>query len=156
MFLKLTLFKYGGVCLGCALHHSDIDGVSALHFINAWSETSRGLDIISVPPFRDHIVFHARSPPKVSFHHIECTNDRIYTIFTSPPPEDLVGLEECETAILTISKDQLDTLKYGLNGERNLSTFKAVVMHVWRTMCKARELHDEQYTRFFLATDVRA
>ncbi|KAH7688397.1 Transferase protein [Dioscorea alata] len=138
------------------MHHSLIDGVSALHFINAWSEIPRGLDIISVPPFLDHTVLRARSPPKVSFDHIEYTNDGIYTMLTSPPPADLVGLEECETAILTISKDQLDTLKYGFNGERNLSTFKAVAVHVWRTACKARELHDEQYTRFFLAADVRA
>ncbi|KAH7655909.1 Transferase protein [Dioscorea alata] len=152
----LTLFKCGGVCLGCALHHSFTDGVSAPHFINAWSEISRGLDIISVPPFLDHTVLHAPSPPKVSFDHIEYTNDGIYTTPTSPPPDDLVRLEECETAILTISKDQLDTLKYGFDGERNLSTFKAVAVHVWRTACKARELLHKQYTRFFLASDVRA
>ncbi|KAJ0966463.1 hypothetical protein J5N97_027601 [Dioscorea zingiberensis] len=32
MLFQLTFFQCGGVSLGCALHHSLIDGLTALHF----------------------------------------------------------------------------------------------------------------------------
>ncbi|KAJ0959671.1 hypothetical protein J5N97_000672 [Dioscorea zingiberensis] len=51
---------------------------------------------------------------------------------------------------------QLNTLKHGFNGERDLSTFKAVAVHLWRTACKARGLADEQDTRLFVIADARA
>ncbi|KAH7673871.1 Transferase protein [Dioscorea alata] len=149
---QLTFFKCGGVCLGCAQHHSLIDGVSALHFINAWADIARGLDNISAPPVFDHTALHARTPPTISFDHIEYTGDQLYSNLNSL---DHSG-QTCEATILTISKDQLKTLKYGFNGERNLSTFKAVAVHLWRTACKARELPDDQDTRFHLGADARA
>ncbi|XP_039131284.1 putrescine hydroxycinnamoyltransferase 1-like [Dioscorea cayenensis subsp. rotundata] len=153
MLLQLTYFECGGVCLGCAMHHSVTDGVSALHFIKAWSEIARcGSSITSVPPFLDRTVLRARSPPTVLFDHIEYTCDQLYCKHVSL---DEIG-QTCETAILTISKDQLNMLKHGLNGDRNLSTFKAVGVHLWRTACKARELDDEQDTRLYLVADARA
>ncbi|XP_039131243.1 putrescine hydroxycinnamoyltransferase 1-like isoform X2 [Dioscorea cayenensis subsp. rotundata] len=146
---QLTYFECGGVCLGCAMHHSVTDGVSALHFINAWSEIARcGSAITSVPPFLDRTVLRARSPPTVMFDHIEYTCDQLYCKYV---PLDEMG-QACQTAILTISKDQLNKLKHG----RNLSTFKAVGVHLWRTACKARELTDEQDTRVYLTADARA
>ena len=148
----MTFFKCGGVCLGCALHHSLTDGLAALRFINAWAAIARGSDNISVPPVFDHTALHARSPPTISFNHIEYTGDQLYS--------NLISLahsgQKCEATILTISKDQLNTLKYGCNGQRNLSTFKAVAVHLWRTACKARELPDEQDTRLYLGADARA
>ncbi|KAJ0965784.1 hypothetical protein J5N97_026922 [Dioscorea zingiberensis] len=38
VMLQLTFFECGGVCLGCAVHHSVLDGVTTFHFINAWSD----------------------------------------------------------------------------------------------------------------------
>ncbi|XP_039131434.1 LOW QUALITY PROTEIN: putrescine hydroxycinnamoyltransferase 1-like [Dioscorea cayenensis subsp. rotundata] len=146
---QLTLFKCGGVCLGCAIHHSVTDGVSAVHFINAWSDIARGLDIISVPPFLDRTVLRARSPPAVSFDHIEYTNDELYSKLKSL---DDLG-QECEISILTISKDQLNTLKYGFKGERSLSTFKAVGASL---VYSVQGLPEEQYTRFYVHADARS
>ncbi|KAJ0965826.1 hypothetical protein J5N97_026964 [Dioscorea zingiberensis] len=138
--MQLTFFECGGVSLGCALHHSVIDGVTALHFISAWSDFARGTDI-KVPPFLDHTLLRARSPPTVCFDHKELTCDELYNSNGGISHEELD--QACETAILIISKDHLNTLKHGFNGERNLSTFKAVAVHLWRTACKARELAEE-------------
>ncbi|KAJ0965787.1 hypothetical protein J5N97_026925 [Dioscorea zingiberensis] len=151
MLFQLTFFQCGGVSLGCALHHSLIDGLTALHFINAWSDIARGADI-KVSPFIDHTVLRARSPPTVRFNHMELTCDELYSNGISH--EDLD--QACQTTIITISKDQLNTLKHGFNGERDLSTFKAVAVHLWRTACKARGLADEQDTRLFVIADARA
>ncbi|KAJ0965788.1 hypothetical protein J5N97_026926 [Dioscorea zingiberensis] len=151
MLFQLTFFECGGVCLGCAVHHSVLDGVTTFHFINAWSDIARGADI-KVAPFLDRTVLRSRSPPTVRFNHIELTHDELYTKRISL--EDLG--QACETTILTISKDQLNTLKHGFNGERNLTTFQAVAVHLWRTACKARELADEQDTRLFFGADARA
>ncbi|KAJ0965741.1 hypothetical protein J5N97_026879 [Dioscorea zingiberensis] len=90
--------------------------------------------------------------PTVRFNHVELTCDELYTKRISL--EDLG--QACETMILTISKDQLNSLKHGFNGERNLTTSKAVAVHLWRTACKARELADEQDTRLFFGADARA
>ncbi|KAJ0966467.1 hypothetical protein J5N97_027605 [Dioscorea zingiberensis] len=134
MLFQLTFFECGGVSLGCALHHSVIDGVTALHFISAWSDIARGA-YIKVPPFLDHTLLRARSPPTVCFDHKELTCDELYNSNGGISHEELD--QACETAILTISKDQLNTLKHGFNRERNLSTFKAVAVHLWRMACKA-------------------
>ncbi|XP_039129923.1 putrescine hydroxycinnamoyltransferase 1-like isoform X2 [Dioscorea cayenensis subsp. rotundata] len=143
----LLLFQCGGVCLGCASHHSVIDGVTLFNFINTWSDIARGSNmIISAPPFLDCTVLRARSPPIVSFDHIEYTNCNFL--------EDKFG-QECETTILTLSKAQLNTLKHGSHGERNLSTYKAVAVHLWSTACKARELADGQETRLYMWANAR-
>ncbi|KAJ0965103.1 hypothetical protein J5N97_026241 [Dioscorea zingiberensis] len=155
MLFQLTLFQCGGVCLGYATHHSVVDGVATFHFINSWSDIARGAADINniVPPFLDRTVLRSRSPPIVRFNHKELTDEQLYSKRISL--EDLN--QPCETiSILTISKDQLNRLKHGFNGERNLTTFKAVAVHLWRTACKARELADEQDTRLFMYADARA
>ncbi|KAJ0966468.1 hypothetical protein J5N97_027606 [Dioscorea zingiberensis] len=149
MLFQLTFFECGGVCLGCAVHYSVLDGVTTFHFINAWSDIARGADI-KVAPFLDRTVLRSRSPPTV---RVELTRDELYTKHMISP-EDLD--KTCETTILTISEDQLNTLKHGFNGERKLTTFQAVAVHLWRTACKARELADEQDTRLFFGEDARA
>ncbi|KAM0937203.1 putative shikimate O-hydroxycinnamoyltransferase [Dioscorea sansibarensis] len=145
LLFQLTFFKCGGVCLGSAGHHSVIDGVTFFNFVNTWSDIARGSNIISAPPFLDCSVLRARSPPIVLFDHIEYTNRN---------SRDDLG-QECETTILTLSEAQLNTLKHGSHDERNLSIYKAVAVHLWRTACKARELADGQETRLYMWANVR-
>lgn len=46
------------------------DGLCAMEFVNAWSETARGLDL-KTPPFLDRTIIKARDPPKIEFQHNE-------------------------------------------------------------------------------------
>ena len=88
--LQLTFFKCGGVCLGTALHHMVVDGISAVNFINAWSDIARGIQVSTrSPPFFDHTLLRARSPPTVIFDHFEYNYKRkpqSNTINTQPQP----------------------------------------------------------------------
>ncbi|KAL6203323.1 hypothetical protein ACLB2K_027023 [Fragaria x ananassa] len=43
--VQITYFKCGGVALCVRLDHHLADGLSALHFINTWSDIARGADI---------------------------------------------------------------------------------------------------------------
>lgn len=58
-----------------------------------------------------------------------------------------------ESAILTLSGAQVDALKG--QGKR-LSTFKAVVAHVWRCACRARGLAGTEDTRLYMTADARS
>lgn len=143
----MTFFKCGGVCLGCTMQHNVMDGVGALHFINSWSEIARGVaEENVVKPFLDRSALKARTPPSVVCEHEDYTSD----LYCKRP--SLGGLEKCETAILKITKEQLSALKVGTKG---LSTFKAVSVHLWRTVCKVRGLSKGEDVRLYMAADAR-
>ncbi|KAI4976591.1 hypothetical protein ZWY2020_050198 [Hordeum vulgare] len=55
-----------------------------------------------------------------------------------------------------MSKDQIDALKGGAGQGKRLSTFKAVVAHVWRCACKARGLAATEDTRLYMTADARS
>nr|CAD1825624.1 unnamed protein product [Ananas comosus var. bracteatus] len=123
----VTFFKCGGVCLGVAVHHTAADGLGALHFVNAWADILRGAEL-PAPPFLDRALLRARRPPAVLFDHAEYSQN---TRSAATPPFD--------SAILRLSKDQLNFLKStAVGSQKRLSTFKAVVAHVWRAACEAR------------------
>ncbi|XP_039117989.1 putrescine hydroxycinnamoyltransferase 1-like [Dioscorea cayenensis subsp. rotundata] len=147
MLFQVTFFKCGGVCLGCTMQHNVMDGVGALHFINSWSEIARCVaEENVVKPFLDRSALKARTPPSVVCEHEDYTSD----LYCKRP--SLGGLEKCETAILKITKEQLSALKVGTKG---LSTFKAVSVHLWRTVCKVRGLSKGEDVRLYMAADAR-
>ncbi|URE17857.1 Transferase family [Musa troglodytarum] len=146
IMLQVTFFECGGVCLGIATHHGVMDGVSALHFINTWSDIARGAEGTVVVSL-DRALLRARSPPTVPFEHFE------YQCY-SPRRQ----LSTTMTAKLMLSKDQLTSLKTSieLGSRRRVSTFEAVTAYVWRCACKARQLEADQETRLYMAVDVRS
>ncbi|CAL9106207.1 unnamed protein product [Musa textilis] len=146
IMLQVTFFECGGVCLGIATHHGVMDGVSALHFINTWSDIARGAEG-TVVVSHDRTLLRARSPPTALFDYFEdqcCKPGR--------------QLYNSITAQLKLSKDQLTSLKTSieLGSRRRVSTFEAVTAYVWRCACKARQLEADQETRLYTAVDVRS
>ncbi|KAG1326545.1 putrescine hydroxycinnamoyltransferase 1 [Cocos nucifera] len=148
VMFQVTFFKCGGVCLGAAVHHPAADGLGALHFVNSWAEIARGMDL-AVLPYLDRTLLRARSPPTVLFDHVEYSQ--------KPQAKPSSGSKyPFDSAILKLSKNQLHSLKNIGSGKKPLSTFKAVVAHVWRCACKARQLSSEQETRLYMTADARA
>ncbi|KAH1207280.1 Shikimate O-hydroxycinnamoyltransferase [Glycine max] len=157
----VTYFKCGGVSLGVGMQHHVADGASGLHFINAWSDVARGLDI-SLPPFIDRTLLRARDPPHPVFDHIEY----------KPPPAMKTPLQQqlqsskpvgsdSAVAVSTVklTRDQLSTLKGKSREDGNrisYSSYEMLAGHVWRSVCKARALPDDQETKLYIATDGRA
>uniref|UniRef100_A0A0E0L8Q5 Uncharacterized protein n=1 Tax=Oryza punctata TaxID=4537 RepID=A0A0E0L8Q5_ORYPU len=144
---QVTFFRCGGVCLGAAIHHTAADGLAALDFVNTWAAIARdvagdGEDTAVQRPWLDRTLLRSRSPPAVRFDHAEYSLRRGGG---SKLPFD--------SAILTLSKNQLNALK----GNKKLSTFTAVVAHVWRCACKARGLAGtEAATRLYMTADARS
>ncbi|CAD6241962.1 unnamed protein product [Miscanthus lutarioriparius] len=147
---QVTSFKCGGVCVGAAIHHTAADGLAALDFVNTWAAiASKGVDEAAPRPWLDRTVLRARSPPDVRFDHSEYARRRGGGPKTARVPFD--------SAILPMSKTQLDALKAGGGqGNKKVSTFKAVVAHVWRCACMARGLAEDDDTRLYITADARS
>ncbi|CAL1393086.1 unnamed protein product [Linum trigynum] len=87
------------------MHHCVADGLSGLHFVNTWSDVSRGLDL-TLPPFIDRTLLRARRPPRHSFPHIE---------YLRPPamkiPSTIANAAAAVSSIFKLTRDQLNALK---------------------------------------------
>ncbi|XP_020266557.1 putrescine hydroxycinnamoyltransferase 1-like [Asparagus officinalis] len=141
--VQVTFFKGGDVTLGLLSHHTAADGRSYFHFIKTWTDIARGITNISLLPFFDRSLLRARSPPSVTVDLIEYKKPphSDFNTFRSPPPFN--------TAILTLSKNQVTALKKSTNKDKPSSTFKAVIAHVWRSSCIAPRLYPPLPTGYF-------
>jgi shikimate O-hydroxycinnamoyltransferase len=145
VYAQVTSFKCGGVCVGAAIHHTAADGLAALDFVNTWAAiASKGADEAAPRPWLDRTLLRARSPPDVRFDHSEYSPRGGGGPKTARVPFD--------SAILPMSKTQVDALRAG----KKVSTFKAVVAHVWRCACIARGLAGDEDTRLYMTADARS
>ncbi|KAB2612705.1 shikimate O-hydroxycinnamoyltransferase-like [Pyrus ussuriensis x Pyrus communis] len=156
LVLQVTYFKCGGVSLGVGMQHHVADGFSGLHFINTWSDMARGLDL-TIPPFIDRTLLRRRDPPQPAFHHIEYQPaPPMKTPLQSAKP----GAADTTTvSIFRFTRDQLNILKSKSKEAGNTVSYSSYEMfsgHVWRCVCKARELPDDQDTKLYIATDGRS
>lgn len=67
---------------------------------------------------------------------------------------------QCQTCtkILKITPEQLDALKAKVrteDGTVRYSTYETITAHIWRSMCKARGLSDDQASKLYISTDGR-
>lgn len=134
------------------MQHHAADGFSGLHFVNTWSDMARGLDL-TIYPFIDRTLLRARDPPQPVFDHIEY----------KPPPAMKAplqsGSDSTAVSIFKLTRDQLNTLKGKAKEGGNTTTYSSYEMlagHVWRSVCKARGLPDDQETKLYIATDGRS
>ncbi|MQL81677.1 hypothetical protein Taro_014146 [Colocasia esculenta] len=147
LLLQVTYFRCGGVTLGVAVHHTTVDGLSALHFIDTWAGITRGAEDL-LPPFLDRRLLRARSPPKVLIEH------PLYRLPKKTQVPLATEAKPFSTAAFHLSGDQVAALK-STSGDTHLGTFKALVAYVWRCFCKARGLADDEETSLRLTVDAR-
>ncbi|KAL1814505.1 hypothetical protein ACET3Z_017079 [Daucus carota] len=153
LVLQITFFKCGGVSLGVGMQHHAADGASGLHFINTWSDMARGLDL-TLAPFIDRTLLRARDPPQPAFPHIE---------YQAPPsmklnPDPKESTPETSVSIFKLTRAQLNALKAKAKEDGNTvaySSYEMLAGHVWRSVCKARGLSDDQESKLYIATDGR-
>ncbi|KAL1554102.1 shikimate O-hydroxycinnamoyltransferase [Salvia divinorum] len=154
LLLQLTRFKCGSICLGVANEHHVSDGISALHFINKWSDTARGLTASSaVPPFFDRSLLSPRVPPQPYFPHVEYQPQ---PPLKTPLPNTTTNNTSHST--FTLTPDLLNSLKHKCSrqNESSYTTFEVVAGHVWRCVCAARSLPGDQETKVQIAVDGRS
>ncbi|KAK9929231.1 hypothetical protein M0R45_026337 [Rubus argutus] len=102
---RITYLKCGGVAVGVLLDHRVADGLSALRFLNTWSEMARGIDL-AIPPMIDRTLLRARDPPRTLLDH----NHHI----AYQPPKDHDQHERTGAATVSVfrfTREQLDILK---------------------------------------------
>nr|AEM63675.1 hydroxycinnamoyl CoA shikimate/quinate hydroxycinnamoyl transferase [Platycodon grandiflorus] len=156
LVLQVTYFKCGGVSLGVGMQHHVADGASGLHFINTWSDMARGLDV-TLPPFIDRTLLRARDPPQPAFPHIEY--QPAPTMKAPLEPANAQSVPETEISIFKLTREQLNALKAKSKEDGNTVSYSSYEMlsgHVWRCVCKARGLPDDQDTKLYIATDGRS
>ncbi|KAJ4709562.1 Hydroxycinnamoyl-CoA shikimate/quinate hydroxycinnamoyl transferase [Melia azedarach] len=154
---QVTHFKCGGVCLGVRLHHILADAISTFYFINSWAEIARRLPV-SIPPLLDRTILGVGVPTSSTFYHIEydpppSVNSPVQNIQSQSNPGSIC------TAILKLSLAQINILKE--KSKRNhestfkYSRFEILAAHIWRCVCKARGLSNDQATKLHSPTNGR-
>ncbi|WCJ30073.1 HXXXD-type acyl-transferase family protein [Euphorbia peplus] len=149
--MQLTRFRCGSISIGVSLHHIVMDGVSAIHFINSWSDIARGMSIAN-PPFIDRTLLNVEvSLPTSTFHHIE---------YDPPPKMKHTNTQTHDskptcTKVFKITLDQLTSLKSKVKSGIRYSTYNILTAHIWYCVCKARELCKDQTVKLFIPTDGR-
>ena len=135
------------------MHHNLADGVSGIHFINTWSDVTRGLDA-SIPPFIDRTLLRARHPLRPIFDHVEFKSSPSMKI-----PKQSPSSENVTRSIYRLSREQLNKLKdrsKEVGNTINYTSYEMLAGHVWRSVCKARSLPDDQETKLYIPTDGRS
>ncbi|KAK9707333.1 hypothetical protein RND81_07G189900 [Saponaria officinalis] len=156
LMVQLTRFKCGGVCLGFAQHHHVADGLSHVLFINSWAKLASGVNI-DIMPDHDRFKYVApRDPPRFEF---------LDSSFIEPslPPLDLCGTKTSTTnGKFMLSEAQINVLKQEAMTSQELSppgckitTFSVLAAHIWRSVCKARNLSEDQDVKLYIPVDGR-
>ncbi|GAY51224.1 hypothetical protein CUMW_132610 [Citrus unshiu] len=153
---QVTHFKCGGASLGIGVYHTLADATSVFHFINAWAEMTHGISISNFP-FIDRTVLEIGVPTCSKFHHIE--HDPPPSINNAPIDQNPRPIS---TAILNMSVDQINTLKakskenYGPTNTLNFTRFEILAAHIWRCLCKARGLSNDQVSKLYFPINGRS
>ncbi|KAL2502440.1 Spermidine hydroxycinnamoyl transferase [Forsythia ovata] len=160
LLAQLTKFSCGGISLGLGISHILVDGPSALHFVNEWSNIARG-ETTRIVPFFDRKILQIEEPP---------SSMKKFSVLLTPPPlltghSDNMEQRKMPTtvAMLKLSKEQIDKLKSKANEDtpykntiRPYTKYEAVAGHMWRCVSKSRRHADEQLTRLHMAVDFRS
>jgi shikimate O-hydroxycinnamoyltransferase len=160
---QVTFFNCGAVCLGTAIYRAAADGRAFGNFLRAWAAMARGVAEAeaAVPrPWLDRTLLRARSPPSVRFDHAVAVTSRSRRDGAGRSNPKVLPLD---TAILPVSRDQVDALKASAGttaAGKKVSTFNAVVAHVWVCACKSSSggaaAGTEDDTRVYMTADARS
>ncbi|KAE9602697.1 hypothetical protein Lal_00049792 [Lupinus albus] len=152
LIIQVTKFKCGGFVLGVNVNHCMNDGLSAMQFVNAWSETARNLDL-KILPFLDRTILKARNPPKIEFPHHEYAEIKDVTNTSHDVEEKMLN------RYFLFTQEKLNLLKKKATEDgvlKKCSSFEALTAFVWRARTEALRMHPDQETKLLFAVDGRS
>lgn len=144
-----------GLAIGCAFNHAILDGNSTWHFMSTWAQACGGSPAVSAPLFLDRTKSRntrVKLDPSLLPNPSALSSDG----GQSDPPEP--PLRE---RVFRFSESSIDKIKSMVNastpsgGSRPFSTFRALSVHIWRHVTKARCLKPEDVTVFTVFVDCR-
>ncbi|XP_038998408.1 uncharacterized acetyltransferase At3g50280-like [Hibiscus syriacus] len=137
-----------GIFLGCSMNHVVADGTSFWHFLNSWSEISRGSINLSKPPvFRRWFPDGMDTPiriPRTCLDVERCNED--------------VVQPSTRERIFHFSKKTVAKLKAKANadiGTDKVSSLQALLSHVWRSVIRNRSLDPNEETKYRIVVGAR-
>ncbi|OVA15872.1 Transferase [Macleaya cordata] len=135
-----------GIFIGCSINHSVCDGTSFWHFINSWSEISRGSSSnhISRPPVLKRWFLNNTDFP---IHLPYSSIDEMFPEKYIPAPFEEKGFH--------FTRENIARLKAKANSEietdhNNISSLQALLAHVWVAVTRARCLDPNEETRYLV------
>ncbi|CAL0306740.1 unnamed protein product [Lupinus luteus] len=152
LMIQVTKFKCGGFVLGVNVNHCMNDGLSAMQFVNAWSETARSIDL-KILPFLDRTILKARNPPKIEFPHHEYAEIKDLSNTSHDVEEKMLN------KYFLFTQEKLNLLKKKATEDgvlKKCSSFEALSAFVWRARTEALRMHPDQETKLLFAVDGRS
>ncbi|KAK8644178.1 hypothetical protein V6N13_123493 [Hibiscus sabdariffa] len=137
-----------GIFIGCSINHVVADGTSFWHFLNSWSEISRGSANLAKPPvferwFPDGMDIPIRIP-RSCIDVNQCNDD-----FVLPPTRE---------RIFHFSKETIGKLKAKANAETGtdkISSLQALLSHIWRSVIRNRSFEPNEETKYRIVVGAR-
>ncbi|GAU50843.1 hypothetical protein TSUD_76110 [Trifolium subterraneum] len=154
LLIQVTKFKCGGFVLGVNVNHCMNDGISAMQFVNSWSDIARGLDL-KIPPFLDRTILKPRNPPQINFPHNEFAEIEDLSNTKQLIQEE----EEMVYKSFYFNENKLELLKKKATEDgivNKCSTFEALSAFVWRARTKTLNVHPNQEMKLLFAVDGRS
>ncbi|KNA05043.1 hypothetical protein SOVF_194020 [Spinacia oleracea] len=158
LVVQLTRFVCGGLSVGISLSHMVVDGRSAFHFIDEWARLTRG-EPMQVAPFLDRRILQAEDVNLSQTTQVFDDDENQLTYFNT-----LEGGKLETPTFVFLTKDKIERLKEVANNKdgeinsdnrRSFSRFEVITSHVWRCVCKARELKCDEITSLFVLVNAR-
>lgn len=123
------------LCIG--VNHCVIDGIGSSQFLHAWAQlTTNPNEGLSIQPFHSRCVFLPRTPPKVTFTHLEFTRNTL----NGDPHFDLTQFLVTQPLVpifLTFTPSQILNLKKRCVPSLKCSSFEALASHTWHCWIKS-------------------
>lgn len=154
--VQVTQLK-DAVAMAFSMNHMVVDGYSAWHFINSWSEICRGSPTIANPP--SHHRFRAgicTSSTTTTNQNTKAYLQSVEAAQRHPPLS-----HDLQETLFRFSKNKIAHLKSRINthekktGTVIYSSFKALAIHIWVAITRARKLKSAEQTTLSFSVDCR-
>ncbi|KAL5714107.1 hypothetical protein ACHQM5_016112 [Ranunculus cassubicifolius] len=140
-------FLIDGIFLGITMNHMLCDGSSFWHFMNSWSEISRGSHNISRNPVFERWFINASDCP---IRFPSSNEDQFIERYTPPPVKE---------RMFHFTQQAIAKLKAKANSEMDttqISSLQAVLAHMWVAVTKAKNLNHSEQVMYRLLTGTRS
>ncbi|KAH0705125.1 hypothetical protein KY290_009820 [Solanum tuberosum] len=138
-----------GYFIGCTMSHSLGDGTCLWHFLNSWSEITRGFELISRFPTFERWFPQNVNPP--IYFPLELDDEKFNECMEMPIVKERV---------FHLSKENVCKLKAKANYEmdtKSISSLQAFLAHLWRsvTRCNRVNANEEVTLNIVIGTRTR-
>lgn len=164
--IQVTSFRCGGFAMGFSTNHITFDGISFKTFLQnlasqAFDDDNNSPKPLAIVPCNDRTLLAARTPPRVTFPHVELLKLEVPIGEELNPKVFETLQEELDFKIFKLNSNDINSLKEKAKDENapnaKITSFNVVTSYVWR--CKALscdvENNSERISTVLFAVDIR-